>query len=266
MSESRAGDTRLLTVGEAASLAHASVRTLHHYDEIGLVAPADRSDAGYRLYGPAELERLHQVLLFRELGFGLDAIGPLLDAPAADRRAALLTQRVALERRGRRIGAVLRAVDRAIDAMERGRPMETNELFEGFEDFDHARYADEAEERWGDTDAYAEAQRRTKGYDRKDWTAMKAEQDQILAAMASLMEGGARPTDPACLDVAEKHRRHIDRWFYPCSPEMHVGLADMYEADARFREHFDSRADGLAGFMAAAIRGNADRGSMIDNR
>ncbi len=252
-------DTRLLTVGEVAALAHVSVRTLHHYDEIGLLTPTDRSDAGYRLYGPADLERLHQVLLFRELGFGLDAIGVLLDTPAADRRAALLTQRHALERRGRRIGAVIRALDRVIEALERGEPMETNELFEGFDEFDHARYADEAKERWGDTDAYAESARRTKGYDRKDWTAMRAEADAILAAMASLMAEGARPGDRVCMDVAEEHRRHIDRWFYPCPPRMHAGLADMYEADPRFTEYFETRATGLAAFMSAAIRANGDR-------
>ena len=255
-SRSRYGE-RLLTVGEVAALAHVSVRALHHYDEIGLLTPTDRSDAGYRLYGPADLERLHQVLLFRELGLPLDAIRGLLDEPAADRRQVLLTQRKALEERRRRTDAVLRAVDRAIDALEKGETMSETTMFEGFGEFDHARYADEAEERWGDTDAYRESARRTKTYGRAEWSAIKGENDAIMQRLAALMASGAEATGPEARALAEEHRRHIDRWFYPCSPRMHAGLADMYQADPRFAESFEKHAAGLTGFVSDAIRANA---------
>ena len=247
----------LLTVGEVADRAHVSVRTLHHYDEIGLLAPARRTDAGYRLYGPAELARLHQVLLFRELGLALDDIGDLLEAPPADRARALLTHRVALEQRRRRTDVVIRAVDRAVAALEQGEPMAEQELFEGFEEFDQARYADEAEERWGGTEAYRESQRRTRSYGKQDWAAMKLEADDIMERFAELLWAGADPTGGDAVSLAEEHRRHIDRWFYPCPPAMHAGLAGMYEADARFGEYFEKRAEGLTGFVAAAIRANA---------
>ncbi len=256
MTESRPSPD-YLTVGEVADAAHVSVRTLRHYDDIGLLLPARRTDAGYRLYGPAELERLHQVLLFRELGLALDDIAGLLDRPAADRRRALLTHRTALEQRRRRTDAVIRAVDRAIDALERGETVKTDELFDGFEDFDHARFAGEAEERWGETAAWAESERRTKSYGKKDWAAMKLEAEDIMARFADLMAAGADPGSDAARALAEEHRRHIDRWFYPCPPRMHVGLAGMYLADARFIAYFEDRAEGLAEYVAGAIEANA---------
>lgn len=249
----------LLTVGEVAKRAYVSVRTLHHYDEIDLLVPARRTDAGYRLYGPAELERLHQILLFRELGLALDDIAALLDAPAAERARALLTHRTDLEQRRRRTDAVIRAVDRAVEALEQGATMSEQELFEGFGEFDHAKYADEAEERWGGTDAYRESKRRTASYGKKDWAAMKLEADDIMERFAELLWAGADPTGGDAVSLAEEHRRHIDRWFYPCPPRMHAGLAGMYEADARFADYFEQRAEGLTGFVAAAIRANAER-------
>lgn len=250
-------DPNLLTVGEVAKLAYVSVRTLHHYDDIGLLEPARRTDAGYRLYGPVELARLHEVLLFRELGLSLDVIADLLDQPAADRARALLTHRRALEQRRRRTDAVLRALDRAIEALEQGEAMSEQQLFDGFEDFDHARYDEEAEARWGGTDAYRESQRRRASYDKRDWAAMKLEADEIMQRFAELLWAGTDAAGETATALAEEHRRHIDRWFYPCPPAMHAGLADMYESDARFGEYFEKRAEGLTEYVAAAIRANA---------
>jgi DNA-binding transcriptional MerR regulator len=254
----------LWTVGEVAERAHVSVRALHHYDEIGLLSPSSRTDAGYRLYGPRELERLHQVLLFRELGLGLESIGRLLDGPPSERRAALEAQRRELERRRRRTEAVIRAVDRAIETLERGEPMESTELFDGFGEFDHARHAEEAEARWGDTEAYRESSRRTKRYGKEDWAAIQAEADGIMERMASLMAEGADATSEPAMDLAEEHRRHIDRWFYPCPPRMHAGLADMYQADERFGAYFEERGAGLTAFASDAIRANAERAAADD--
>ena len=137
--------------------------------------------------------------------------------------------------------------------------MGTPEMFDGFEGFDSAEYAEEARERWGDTDAYRESMRRTRRYGRKEWAAVQREADGIMARLAELMAGGAAPVSPEAVALAEEHRAHIDRWFYPCSTAVHAGLADMYEADARFGEYFEQRAEGLTGFVAAAIRANADR-------
>ena len=256
------------TVGEVARLAHVSVRTLHHYDEIGLLRPTARSVKGYRLYAPADLERLHQILLYRELDFTLEAIGNLLDGPPTDRRGMLKAQRELLLVRRRRTDAVIRAVDRALESMDKGTTMGTEEMFEGFEELGdapddvrahHAAHARETHQQWGDTDAYKESMKRARGYAKKDWEAMKAEVAEAEARMARLLAGGADPEGFEAMDGAEDLRQQIIRWFYPCSREMHSGLADMYEADPRFAAHYEERAKGLSTFVARAIRANAKR-------
>lgn len=247
------------TVSEVARMAHVTVRTLHHYDDIGLLHPSDRTEAGYRLYSQAELERLHLVLLYRELGFSLEAIGQLLDEPALDRAKALRAQRELLEEKVSRTRAVIRAVDRTLETMERGTEMDAETMFEGFEGFDHAEHAEEAKERWGGTDAYRESMRRAKSYGKEDWAEMKREMEAIEADMAALLAVGKDPEGAEAMAVAERHRQHIERWFYPCGYRMHAGLADMYEADPRFAAHYEERAEGLAAFNASAIRANAMR-------
>lgn len=117
----------------------------------------------------------------------------------------------------------------------------------------------EAERRWGDTDQWRESRRRTKSYSPDQWTKIKAHGAANEAAFASLMRSGAAPTDVAAMNLAEEARMHIDRWFYECPPAMHTNLAAMYEADERFRSHYDDQEAGLAAFVAEAIRANARR-------
>jgi DNA-binding transcriptional MerR regulator len=246
-------------VSEVARLAHVTTRTLHHYDEIGLLVPSQRSASGYRLYAEPDLQRLQQILLFRELGFSLDAIQQLLDAPAFDRRTALRAQRDLLVDQKRKTEAVIRAVEKTMELLERGQAMDTKRLFDGFEHFDHAKYEDEARERWGDTDAYKESMRRTRQYSKADWAKIKAEGEAVTERLADLMKAGRKPEDAEVMAAAEQHRLHIDRWFYPLNHKGHVGLGDLYVSDPRFTEYYETRAAGLAAFAAAAIRANAER-------
>ena len=116
----------------------------------------------------------------------------------------------------------------------------------------------EARERWGNTDAYRTSTKRTKQYGDAEWAKIKAESEAIEAAFAEAMADGESSDSERALELAEQARSHIDRWFYPCSHEMHASLAEMYTADDRFRAHYDDRAAGLADFVAAAIRANAD--------
>jgi hypothetical protein len=143
--------------------------------------------------------------------------------------------------------------------MEEGREMDASELFEGFDEFDHAQYREEAEQRWGETEAYKESMRRSKAYTKADWARIQAEGEAGFTTMAALLAEGRDPESPEAMDAAEAARLHIERWFYPCSHVMHVGLADMYEADPRFRQTYETRAEGLAAFVAGAIRANAAR-------
>jgi DNA-binding transcriptional MerR regulator len=248
------------TVSDVARHAHVSVRALHHYDDIGLLVPARRSPAGYRLYDDSDLRRLHEILLFRELGITLDGIRDLLDAPAAARAAALRRHREELDDRLRRTHAIIRAVDATLDALEKGTDMDSSRVFDGFDDFDHAQYAEEAEQRWGDTEAYRESRRRAKRYTKADWARIRQEDDALMAEWSLLLAEGRAATDPASVALAERHRQHISRWFYPCDRAMHAGLADMYVADSRFGEHFEARGAGLTRFVADAIRANSSNG------
>lgn len=118
-------------------------------------------------------------------------------------------------------------------------------------------YEKEAEERWGHTDAWKESRRRTASYTPEQVREIKAELEDIEAALAGLMDDGAAADGEEARAAAERARLHIDRWYYPCPPEMHVGLAEMYVADPRFRAHYDDRRAGLADYVAAAIRANA---------
>ena len=254
-----APDSTLHTVGQVAALARVTVRTLHHYDRIGLLVPSGRSEQGYRLYDYGDLERLRQIRLLRDLRFSLDAISQMLDAPAFDRRSALVAQRELLRERQERTDKIIRGVDGALAAMEEETEMDRTQMFEGLEEFDHEQYQDEAEQRWGDTDAYKESMRRTRRYGKGDWARIREEGEGVVARLAELMADGAQAAGRAAMDLAEEHRCHIDRWFYPCNHHMHRCLADMYTEDSRFEEYFEKRARGLAAFVQDAIRANEAR-------
>lgn len=242
------------TVGELSKLTGVTVRALHHYDEIGLVRPSQRSAAGYRLYDEADALRLQQVLVLRELGVPLDEIGAAIDA-ATDRAALLRKHRAQLAEKRGRLDAMLTAVDAALEVLERGKqtmtPDDWKTMFDGF---DPAQYEAEAEERWGKTDAYQESARRTRQYGKAEWEEIRRESEAIYARLGQLMRQGAAASDPAVQTAVEDHRRHIDRWFYPCSSQMHKGLGEMYVADPRFTANLDKKAgEGFARFLRDAI-------------
>jgi MerR family transcriptional regulator, thiopeptide resistance regulator len=253
---------RTYLVKEVAEIAGVSVRTLHHYDEIELLVPAGRTDAGYRLYDDDDLLRLQQILLGRELGLTLEEIRRSLAGPDFDRREALLAQRAELERRAEQTAGMLRAVDAALTLLDQA---EAGELAESvspksmFDGFDPSRHESEAEQRWGHTDAFAESKKRTSRYTPEDWQRFAAEQAAIYGAAFRALQAGKPPTDPDALAAAERHRESIDRWFYPCSHEMHCNLATMYEQDRRFAENIDKYGVGLTPFLVCAIRENAQR-------
>ena len=248
-----------LTVGAVARLAGVTVRTLHHYDEIGLVEPAGRTDSGYRTYGAKELERLQEVLFFRELGFSLETIRDIIGRPSYSRAAALEQQRELLVMHADRLLTMVDAIDRAVLAETTGVKMSSEEMLEVFGDFDPAQYEEEAKERWGESDAFKQSVQRTSGYTKDDWVTIGAENDAINQSFLALMAADTPADDPAAMDVAEQHRAHITKWYYDCSMEIHAGLGQMYVADVRFKENIDKAGEGLAEYMSAAIAANAAR-------
>ncbi len=241
------------TVGEISRLTGVSIRTLHHYDEIGLVVPGERTDSGYRLYGPAEVARLQEVLFYRELGFGLEEIKRMVDRPDHDRTTALDRQRRLLEAKAEHLMAMVDALDAAVEAERKGVPMSNEDMLGVFGDFDPAQYEEEARQRWGATGAYRESARRTAGYSRADWEQIGRESAEVDQAFLALMAEGVPAESPAAMEVAERHRSHITKWFYECTSEIHAGLGRMYVADARYAERIDKVGKGLAAYMSAAI-------------
>src|SRR5689334_11566338 len=202
-----------MNVGDVAALAGITVRTLHHYDRIGLLSPSERTSAGYRRYTPSDLDRLHRVLVYRELGFPLEEIATLLDDPGADPVAHLRRQLALLRDRLERTRAMVAAVEKEMEAAHMGIQLTPEERFEVFGDNDPAQYADEVEQRWGDTDAYRESRRRTTTYTKADWQRIKDESEEIEQALASALQAGAPADSERAMDAAEAHRQHISRWF-----------------------------------------------------
>lgn len=243
----------MFTVGELSKLTGVTVRALHHYDEIGLVRPSARTAAGYRLYDDGDVLRLQQVLLFRELGLPLPEIAAVLDDPEYRRDDVLRRHREVLVSKRARLDAMVAALDAAIAQQERGLAMKPEDVKSLFDGFDPAQYEAEAEQRWGHTDAYKESQRRTRRYGKAEWDAIKAEGDAIYRELAELMAAGTPASDPAVQAVAEAHREHISKWFYPCSKEIHRGLGEMYVADPRFTANLDRYAPGFARFLRDAF-------------
>ncbi|MGP3985070.1 MerR family transcriptional regulator [Streptomyces sp. KR80] len=247
------------SVGQVAGFAGVTVRTLHHYDEIGLLSPSTRSHAGHRRYDDADLDRLQQILFYRELGFPLDEVAALLDDPHADPQEHLRRQHELLTARIGKLQEMAAAVEHAMEARKMGINLTPEEKFEVFGDHDPEQYAEEAERRWGGSDAYRESQRRTASYTKEDWLRIKAEGAENSRAFVALMEAGVAPDSEQAMDLAEEHRQQISRNFYDCSYEIHTGLGEMYVTDERFAVGFEQIKPGLAEYLRDAILANARR-------
>src|SRR3954469_19536719 len=197
----RRGGTMSWTVGELARLAGVTVRTLHHYDRIGLVQPSDRTAAGYRSYDVRDLDRLQQVLVYRELGFPLEEVATLLDDPDADPAAHLRRQHRLLRERLERTEAMVAAVEKEMEARTMGISLTPEERFELFGDGFSEEYQREAEERWGDTEAWAQSQRRTAAYGKEDWVRIKEEGEAIERRFAEALAAGLPADSQQAMDL-----------------------------------------------------------------
>ncbi|UBU18640.1 MerR family transcriptional regulator [Nonomuraea gerenzanensis] len=247
------------SVGQVARLADITVRTLHHYDEIGLLTPGERTRTGYRRYTDDDLVRLQQILLYRELGFPLDEIAVILDEPHTDELTHLRRQHELLTRKARRLQEVIAAVERAINARNSGITLTPEERFEIFGDHRPEDHDAEAERRWGHTDAYAQSRRRVATYTKADWLQLKAEAATITGDLIAACKAGLPADGTPAMDLAERHRGHITRWFYDCPHDLHRCLGDLYVQDPRFTATFDGLLPGLATYLRHAIHANARR-------
>ncbi|GAA0506991.1 HTH-type transcriptional activator TipA [Saccharopolyspora subtropica] len=245
------------SVGEAARIAGVTVRTLHHYDEIGLLTPSSRTAAGYRSYSDEDLDRLRRILFYRELDLSLDDIATIL--ADGDAHVHLKRQRELLLGRIERLQRMVAALERELEANSMGIRLTQEEKFEVFGDFDPDDHAEEVERRWGNTDAYRQSQERMSRYTKQDWKRFIAEQKDITRRLAEAKRAGAAPDGERAMDLAEEHRQHINRWCYDCGYDLHRCLGDLYVSDERFTAHYEEFEPGLAEYVRAAIHANAVR-------
>lgn len=249
----------VLTVGQVAEQFDVTVRTLHHYDEIGLLVPSERSQAGYRLYTGKDITRLQHLVVYRRLGFALEEIALLLDDASADVGEHLRRQRAAVMSRLDEMRDLVTAIDRALEKEMSGIKLTIEEQKELFGDSFSEDYAEEAEQRWGETEAWKQSQRRTSKYTKQDWIRFKQESAANGNAFVAAMKDGVAADSTQAMDLAEAARDQISRWFYDCTYEIHRGLAQMYLADPRFTKTYEDIAPGLAQYVHDAIIANCAR-------
>ncbi len=241
-----------LTVGQVAELVGVSVRTLHHYESLGLLAP-ERTHTGYRLYSAADVDVLHQILVYRSLEFPLTKIRALLEQGVSAQHLAeqhtLLTQKIS------HLQSVLDSVERMMEVNTMS-PTPAQKAQAA-----HAQYADEAEARYGETEAYRQSAQRTAAFTDADWQEASAETDELEADAAQALREGVEPGSDTANAIAERHLASMNRYF-DCSLTQQVLIARGYVADPRFTAHYDEREPGLARWLRDAIAANARRQGM----
>ncbi|GMK40197.1 MerR family transcriptional regulator [Paenibacillus sp. CCS19] len=248
-------------VKEVAKLAGISVRTLHHYDEIGLLKPSEVGDNGYRRYSEEDLERLQQVLFFKEMDLPLQEVRLILDDPAYDRQQMLRIHKELLLKKKHRLEQIIQSVEQTLQSIEGGYSMSKQDMFEPFDmkeiEEHQQKYGKEAEERWGGTDAYKESARRTSKFTEEDWRRIKEFNAELNRKLIERMPFG--PADEEAQRLVASHRQHLTDNFYDCSTEMYRGLGEMYVNDPRFTANIDKHQEGLAAFWRDAIVIHCDR-------
>ena len=243
------------SIGEVAKLANVSIRTLHHYDHIGLLQPSIRGQSGYRFYTSNDLTRLHHILFFRALGLSLNEIATLLESNSKERMPMLLMQKQRIDQHIERLHKMRNELEKTIKEEEQ--EMNTIDDFSSMNGFDPDQYEQEAKQKWGQTDAYKESARRTKKYSKEEWVQYKAEHDALNTLLIQVMDAQLPADSIEATAIAEKMRLQIDQWFYPCSHEMHCQLAEMYIQDPGFTENYEKQRAGMAVFLNKAIKSNS---------
>lgn len=248
-------------VKEVADMVGISVRTLHHYDHIGLLKPESLNPAGYRLYTDRDLEKLQQILFFKELGFSLEETGKIINSPGFDRQKALKTHKELLQKKRARLDELIESVEKTIQSIEGGITMNKKDMFKAFDmseiEKHQEKYAEETRQKYGKSDAYKESQEKTSKYSKDDWAAVMSRGQVIFEKIAAHMDKA--PDAPEVQEAVAEWRQHITQSFYNCTPEIFRGLGEMYVADERFTTNIDQTKAGLAAFLSKAIRVYCDR-------
>jgi len=244
------------TIGELGKLAGVSTRTLRHYDKIGLLKPARTSPAGYRYYGPAEVDRLQQILFYRACGVDLERIKEIVTSPTFDRMSALKEHLHALMSKRAQLDELIANVAKSIEAIEGKSVMTDQEKFEGFKerlvDENELEFGKEARAKYG-ADAVERSNAKLLNMSKEEYEASQALAAEIHATLNAAMKTGD-PAGELAQKAAHLHRQWLTFYWGNYSKEAHAGLAQMYVDDERFKAYYDKEQPGTAAFLRDAIR------------
>ena len=234
-----------MQIKEFADITGVSVRTLHYYDEIGLLVPAYVDQfTGYRYYDENSLIRMQEILFYRELDFPLKDIRELLSSPNYDKNKALNQQKHLLTLKKERLERLISAIDGAVKG---------ENIMKAFDNSGFEKYKTEVREKWGNTDAYKEHAEKTKDYSKEVWNNLTEELNGIFSGFSLCMKKAEEPDSSQVQDLVKKLQNHITENYYLCTKEILVGLGQMYVFDERFKNNIDKNGDGTAEFVCEAI-------------
>ncbi|WP_339350036.1 MerR family transcriptional regulator [Bifidobacterium indicum] len=255
-------EERYCRIGEVAEATGVSRRVLRRWDEIGLVSPS-RTWSGYREYGPDDLERLRRVMVYRELGFDSDRIREVLDAPVAAVMGEMEDSRVALEGKIVELQEILKTLNKLISLNQAEEGFEASDSTPVSEDCnqgageDDGDWSRQARTRWAGSREWLEYSERVVTMSRHDRKEAGSHLVEVESDLAEACRGGVDPRGEVAMDLAERHRGAL--YWYRVTPSMHCCLARMYEADGRFRHHYEELEPGLTNWLVEAIDCNARR-------
>lgn len=236
------------TINQLAKLAGVSVRTLHHYDEFGLLSPKRNEKNDYRLYTEDELFLLQQILFFRELDFPLDEIKKIITSANFDIVRALKDHKQMILLKKKRIDGLLKTIDKTIKNITHKTNMKDEDLYGNFSKEEMEMYAKEAKERWGNTDAYKQSQARVAKMGKQGLDEALQKSGVITSAIADCMKEGVSVRNERMQKLIEEHYNWLNNFYEP-NLEIYKGLAEMYVADPRFKKTYEDIAAGLAQYM-----------------
>ena len=243
------GKEHEMKINEVAKLTGITVRTLHYYDEIGLLNPSEHTDSNYRIYSISDMERLQQILFFKELDFPLSKIKSFLSSQNYDKTFALAKQKDLLEEKRNRLNGLITLLDDILKG--------ENEM--SFKEFDNTRlekmqadYAKEVVERFGDTKPYADFKEKSQNYSKDDYAELSKKADSIFAEFFEIK--GEDPASDNAQELVLKWQQFIIENYYECDKTILLGLSEMYVGDDRFKTNIDKSGEGTAVFMTEAIK------------
>ncbi|MBR2454715.1 MAG: MerR family transcriptional regulator [Clostridia bacterium] len=234
-----------MQINEFAKLTGVSVRTLHYYDEIGLLKPAEIDKwTGYRFYDEVSLEKMQQIMFYRELDFSLKSIMKVLSSPDYDKGKALDEQKKLLILKKERLEKLISAIDSA----KKG-----ENIMNAFDNTEFENYKKEVKEKWGQTEAYNEYSQKTQGYSKEKFDSLTDGMDSLMQEFAGCMNSGFSVDSTDAQNLVKKLQSYITENFYTCTNEILYGLGQMYVADERFKNNIDKHSRGTAEFISKAV-------------